>query len=266
MSWLGNGFREKAQALSDAYASMYAKEEEVLEEGKKSPEDKLKMLARLMQQAKDPHADTTIKREAFELWVETQIEEGVDFSGASDEEVTEYFLNEVLAENEAVETAKDFAHGAFKGKKIASKAPAHAKAANAVGRGLNKMVTGPAKAVSKAADAGAHGLAKAAKNVSTFINKEEAEILDSLQDAYAMMYEKKKDSDKCGEDTYWDKEEKKCKSKKKSSKTVVVGRGGIYGPGYHGGGGGTGGDNGGDGETDGGDGGDGGGDGGGGGE
>ena len=94
---------------------------------------------------------------------------------------------------------------------------------------------------------------------------DELELLTSLQDAYAMMYEKKKDSDKCGEDTYWDKEEKKCKSKKKSSKTVVVGRGGIYGPGYHGGGG-SGGDGGDGGDTDGGDGGDGGGDGGGGGE
>ena len=79
---------------------------------------------------------------------------------------------------------------------------------------------------------------------------DEMELLNSLQDAYAMMYEKKKDSDKCGDDTYWDKEEKKCKSKKKKSgTTVVVGRGGIYGPGYHGGGG----SNGGDGETDGGD-------------
>ena len=94
--------------------------------------------------------------------------------------------------------------------------------------------------------------------------KEESEILSALQDAYAMMYEKKKDSDKCGDDTYWDKEEKKCKSKKKKSgTTVVVGRGGIYGPGYHGGGSGS--NGGGDTDTDGGDT-DGGGDGGGGGE
>ena len=94
------------------------------------------------------------------------------------------------------------------------------------------------------------------------LKREEAEILNALQDAYAMMYEKKKDSDKCGEDTYWDKEEKKCKSKKKSSKTVVVRGGGYYGGGHHHGsnGGGDG-----EGETDGGDGGDGGGDGGGGG-
>ena len=90
---------------------------------------------------------------------------------------------------------------------------------------------------------------------------EEAELLATLQDAYAMMYEKKKDSDKCGDDTYWDKEEKKCKSKKKS------GGGGsriYFGGGYHhghSGGGGT--DNGGDTDTDGGS--DGGGDGGGGG-
>ena len=46
--------------------------------------------------------------------------------------------------------------------------------------------------------------------------KEEADLLVALADAYGMMYEKKKDSDKCGEGTYWDKEEKKCKSKKKS--------------------------------------------------
>ena len=153
-------------SLADAYASMYAPKEEVLEEGNKSTEDKLKLLARLMQQAKDPHADTSIKKEAFDMWVETMIDDGHDFTGASDEEVTEYFLEEVLSE-------------------------------------------------------------------------------------------KKKDSDKCGEGTYWDKEEKKCKKKKSSSKTtVVVGRGGIYGPGYHGGGGGSNGDGDGDGgDTDGGDGG-----------
>ena len=84
------------------------------------------------------------------------------------------------------------------------------------------------------------------------VKKEENELLADLADAYAMMYEKKKDSDKCGDDTYWDKEEKKCKSKKKKSgTTVVVGRGGIYGPGYHGGGGGSNGDGDGDGgDTD----------------
>ena len=47
--------------------------------------------------------------------------------------------------------------------------------------------------------------------------KEEQDILAAMKDAYEMMYEKKKSgSDKCGEGTYWDKEEKKCKSKKKS--------------------------------------------------
>ena len=77
---------------------------------------------------------------------------------------------------------------------------------------------------------------------------DEAELLASLSDAYEMMYEKKKDSDKCGEGTYWDKEEKKCKKKKSSKTTVIVGRGGYYGGGHH-----HGGSNGGDGETDGGD-------------
>ena len=94
---------------------------------------------------------------------------------------------------------------------------------------------------------------------------EEMELLAALQDAYEMMYEKKKDSDKCGEGTYWDKEEKKCKKKKSSKTTVIVGRGGYYGGGHH-----HGGSDGGDGDggdTDGGDGGEtGGGDGGGGGE
>ena len=101
--------------------------------------------------------------------------------------------------------------------------------------------------------------------ISESVQKEESELLADLADAYAMMYEKKKDSDKCGDDTYWDKEEKKCKSKKKKSgTTVVVGRGGIYGPGYHGGGSGS--NGGGDTDTDGGDTDGGGGDGGGGGE
>ena len=183
MSWLGlNGSsRDDFQSLGDAYASMYApkeEEQEQLDEGlnpfkKASPMDKAKQLDRLMKQAKDPFADTSIKKEAFEAWYDNQLELGADFSEFTLGEVAEYFDEEFLSE-------------------------------------------------------------------------------------------KKKDSDKCGDDTYWDKEEKKCKSKKKSSKTVVVGRGGIYGPGYHGGGG-SGGDGGDGGDTDGGDGGDGGGDGGGGG-
>ena len=86
-----------------------------------------------------------------------------------------------------------------------------------------------------------------------FPRVEEADLLASLADAYGMMYEKKKDSDKCGEGTYWDSEDKKCKKKKSSSKTVVVGRGGYWGGGHHHGGSNGGGD--GEGETDGGDGG-----------
>ena len=45
--------------------------------------------------------------------------------------------------------------------------------------------------------------------------KEEA-VIAAMKDAYEMMYEKKSGKDKCGEGTYWDSEEKKCKSKKKS--------------------------------------------------
>lgn len=108
-------------------------------------------------------------------------------------------------------------------------------------------------------------LMKQAKDpfADTSIKKEELELLASLQDAYSMMYEKKDGSDKCGDDTYWDKEEKKCKSKKskKSGRSTVI-IGGGYG---HGHGGSNGGGDGDGGDTDGGDGGDGGGDGGGGG-
>ena len=108
MSWLGNGFREQAQALSDAYASMYAAAEqsdevvEQLDEGmnpfKKSPMDKAKELDRLMRQAKDPHADTSLKKEAFELWAEMMIDEGADFSEHTYEETQEWFEEEILAE------------------------------------------------------------------------------------------------------------------------------------------------------------------------
>ena len=39
MHWLGNGFREEAQALSDAYAQMYAPKEEQQEEEKVDQEE-----------------------------------------------------------------------------------------------------------------------------------------------------------------------------------------------------------------------------------
>ena len=246
MSWLGlNGSsRDDFKSLSDAYASMYAPKEEQLKEGfnpvkKASP----------MDTAKDPFADTTVKKEAFEAWLEEQYELGADFSEFTEEEVAQYFAEEVLG---------DMTEGWGK---ILSKVGG--KVLKRAGKNLNtKMLGGVAGNIGNKINQGLknHYTKGYTKNEAV-----EQEVLDALADAYNMMYEKKKDSDKCGEDTYWDKEEKKCKSKKKSSKTVVVGRGGIYGPGYHGGGG-HGGDNGGDGETDGGDGGDGGGDGGGGGE
>ena len=151
MSWLGNGFREEAQSLADAYASMYeaAEQSEVIDEGKDPIKQALESDKKLMKlHTKDKPAP----------------------KGYAKEEV------------------------------------------------------------------------------------DEAELLGALADAYSMMYEKKKDSDKCGDDTYWDKEEKKCKAKKKkSSTTVVVGRGGYYGGGHHHGGSNGGGDtDGGDTDTDGG--------------
>ncbi len=176
MSWLGNGFREEAKALSDAYASMYKAAEE---------------------------ADEVV------------------------DEVKE-------------EEPQDLSEERYKKQRPLNAYPANLRA---------KMMG------MSGADRDKHFEKYDASN--PFTKKvEEVELLDALQDAYAMMYEKKKDSDKCGDDTYWDKEEKKCKSKKKKSSTVVVGRGGIYGPGYHGGGGGSNGGGDGDGgDTDGGDGG-----------
>ena len=189
MSWLGNGFREEAKALSDAYASMYRAAEEA-------------------------------------------------------DEVTE----------ETQEEPQELSEERYKKQRPINAYPASLRA-----RTMGMSSADRDKHFEKYDAANPF-----TKKVEETQPIDELELLSSLQDAYAMMYEKKKDSDKCGEDTYWDKEEKKCKSKKKSSKTVVVGRGGIYGPGYHGGGG-SGGDGGDGGDTDGGDGGDGGGDGGGGG-
>ena len=95
MSWLGlNGSsRDDFKSLSDAYASMYAPKEEQLKEGfnpvkKASP----------MDTAKDPYADTTVKKEAFEAWLEEQYELGADFSEFTEEEVAQYFAEEVLGD------------------------------------------------------------------------------------------------------------------------------------------------------------------------
>lgn len=217
MSWLGNGFREEAAALADAYASMYeaAQKSEVIVEDKKP---------------------TFLKKEEFETWLDAVLEEGADLSEYTMDEVYEYWENEVLPLQEGYSGA--IANSTAKvGKGIAD-------AAMNVAGGAAKAVKGAATNVHNAV----------AKDIST--NKkpkmEELELLGALADAYNMMYEKKKDSDKCGEDTYWDKEEKKCKAKKKkSSTTVVVGRGGYYGGGHHHGGS-HGGESGGEGETEGG--------------
>ena len=244
MSWLGlNGSsRDDFKSLSDAYASMYAPKEEQLEEGlnpfkKASP----------MDTAKDPFADTTVKKEAFEAWLEEQYELGADFSEFTEEEVAQYFAEEVLGDmNEGLA-------------KILSKVGG--KALKRVGKNLNTSMLGSA-----AGNIGSkinQGLKNHYTKGYTKNEAVEQEVLDALADAYSMMYEKKDGSDKCGDDTYWDKEEKKCKSKKskKSGRSTVI-IGGGYGHGHGGSNGGDGGDGG---DTDGGDGGDGGGDGGGGG-
>jgi hypothetical protein len=170
------------------------------------------------------------QEDMFESWLDERLEEGADLSEFTTDEVYDYYVNEVLGES------KTYVPGAKIDVKV-KKAPA-------------------AKALKDEVE---HDVEY----------KNQQDIYAALQDAYSMMYEKKKDSDKCGEGTYWDKEEKKCKKKKSSSsKTVIVSRGGGYYGGHlgHGHGGGGGSNGGGDTDTDGGDGGDGGGDGGGGGE
>ena len=194
MSWLGNGFREEAKSLADAYASMYeaAEESEVIQEAE-----------------------------------ELEMKEGL--SGERYKKALE--------------------RGAMYSRKESEDEKKRGKVGGRGGR----------------SDFGAGDRGSGNKSRRRRGQMEEADLLAALQDAYSMMYEKKKDSDKCGEDTYWDSEEKKCKAKKKKSNTtVVVGRGGYWGGG-HGHGGSNGGDGGDGGDTDGGDGGDGGGDGGGGG-
>ena len=209
MSWLGaSGFsRDAMQSLGAAYASM-----------------------------NQPQQTT---EEAFEQWLDGQLEGGADLSEFTTDEVYDYYVNEVLEEGK-----KDACYHKVK----------------------SRYDVWPSAYASGAL---VKCRAKGAKNWGNSTKKEEVEhkqqqeIYSALQDAYNMMYEKKKDSDKCGEGTYWDKEDKKCKKKKSSSKTtVVVGRGGYYGGGHHHGGSNGGGDT--DPDTDGGDGGDGGGDGGGG--
>ena len=228
MSWLGNGFREEARSLSDAYAQMYAQPEEVeqeeLSEGEKK-EGKKDACYHKVKSRYDvwPSAyasgalvkcrakgaanwGNSSKKESFELALGELVQEGESFAGISEEDAWDAFL-----------------FGWEEGEQLNEKACDKKK------KGVKIM--------------------------------DEVEVLASMADAYNMVYEKKskkKDSDKCGEDTYWDSDEKKCKSKNKSSGR----RGGViiggY-PGYGGGGSNGGGDNGGDGETDGGDGGDGGG-------
>ena len=245
MSWLGlNGSsRDDFQSLSDAYAKMYApqtegdvelgdvEEPQELKEGKKDAcYNKVKSrysvwpsayasgaLVKCRQKGAKNWGNSS-KKEAFEASVDEMIAEGeVDLGEVTREDAWDAFL---FGWDEALQEGKDPVKQALESDKKLMKLHTKDKPAP---KGYVK----------------------------------EEDILKALEDTYAMMYEKKKDSDKCGDDTYWDKEEKKCKSKKKKSgTTVVVGRGGIYGPGYHGGGGGS--NGGGDGETDGGDGGDGG--------
>ena len=238
MSWLGKGFREEAQAISDAYSKIYEGE------GWPSAYD-----SGALDKCRKAGADSwgkssKSKNECFELFVDYIVEEGIDVSDITREDAYEAFSEgwEELNEGKSSRPRYPGGRGVLDQERRDEKrdAAAENKKGHTFGKG---GVTKDSKKLRKQRAMG---------------ELEEQEILASLHDAYAMMYEKKKDSDKCGEDTYWDKEEKKCKAKKKkSSTTVVVGRGGYYGG--HGHGGSNGGDDG-DKETDGGDGGTGGGD------
>ena len=247
MSWLGqNGAsREDFASLADAYASMYQaaeeadKEQQQLNEriysGGMTGNDKMpashgnapapKKMPASHGNAPAPKKMPAVKNmpEEFESWVDQVLDEGADLSEFTWDEVYDYYVNEVLEEGELSSYTR-------------KQANSHRSTDKGNTRHLNPNVK-----------------AKPSMDPDSNLNvKEEADLIAALADAYGMMYEKKKDSDKCGEDTYWDSEEKKCKSKKKKSNTtVVVGRGGYYGGGHHHGGS-NGGESGGEGETEGG--------------
>jgi hypothetical protein len=265
MSWLGaSGFsRDAMQSLGAAYASV----------GQPTQE------------------------EMFESWLDERLEEGADLSEFTTDEVYDYYVHEVLEEGKkpsreeraaAHRDEKKYADEGESNEKsdTIKKAEERQKAPEADKKGTKQLKRremrkgeglgvgarkrqGVGKVSPENADHGGPVQFQHYEYDGEGRQLDENDILAALQDAYSMMYEKKKDSDKCGEGTYWDKEEKKCKKKKSSSsKTVIVSRGGGYYGGHlgHGHGGGGGSNGGGDTDTDGGDGGDGGGDGGGGGE
>jgi hypothetical protein len=247
MSWLGKGFREEAQAISDAYSKIY--EGEGNSRFEMSPSDYASdALAECRKAGADSWGKSSkSKNECFELFVDYIVEEGIDVSDITREDAYEAFSEGWEELNEGKSSRPRYPGGRGKLTQDERDEKRADWAENVKGHTFGKgSVTKDPKKRRKQKAMG---------------ELEEQEILASLQDAYAMMYEKKKDSDKCGEDTYWDKEEKKCKAKKKKSNTtVVVGRGGYYGGHGHGGSNGGDGGDGGDGETDGGDGGTGGGD------
>lgn len=252
MSWLGqNGAsREDFMGLADAYASMYKAADEADETTEALQEDGEQ------QELQENPIGKMVKRAMNNVYTKGAAT-GAGAMHAGDK------IQKAFPDRKARGSGRD-------GRSVSEETEA-LEEGNPIGKAIGNAIANTG-AFTTSAMAGAGGYQalkdnsrKARGSGKDGMKKEEVEILDALQDAYAMMYEKKKDSDKCGEGTYWDSEDKKCKKKKSSSKTVIVGRGGYYGGGHHHGGSGS--DGGGDGETDGGDGGEtGGGDGGGGGE
>ena len=224
MSWLGNGFREEAKSLADAYAQMYApqeekqeeeKEEEVLTEGKKDAcYNKVKSRYSVWPSAYASGAlvkcrakgaknwGNSSKKEAFDLAIGEMIQEGIDLSDINEEDAWDAFLFgwEELSEER------------YKKQRNINAYPARMRQAL-----LNSS--------SKDRDAAFEKYDRENPREK----KEENELLSAMADAYEMMYEKKTDSDKCGDDTYWDKEEKKCKSKKSKRRSTVIVGGGRWG-------------------------------------
>ena len=327
MSWLGNGFREQAKSLADAYESMYAEETEKQREirvktqelladtpAKKAKYKKDRELSKAKKEGpKDitPAKEQKTKKLSYDDKAEKKhakdqggggggrLKGGAAAGGAQGARPVKakggihgkaYGAGaHVVDDKEA--NAKKYDDHAKKQREEAAKKRAQEKKdqKNESWLGMNGSSRSDFYALADAykamymqqelseeeIDEGAlnnshlnpNVQAKPSMDADSNLNKPfkkqkapmtRKEEYDTLWDAYNMVYEKKKDSDKCGDDTYWDKEEKKCKAKKSSkssgrtSISIIVGHG--Y-PGYGGGGGGS--DN--DGDTDGGDGGDGGG-------
>ena len=250
MSWLGKGFREEAQAMADAYASMYNKEETI---------DEAVPLAGLIGSAAGKLAAGGTAKATAGMAAKGGVKKlaskvATNVAGSATEKAV---TDKLSPKNEAPEfQSASVSEGTEQldeiSKGLATKAYAERRTNEFEGDELHTKSDKTRERIVKK-----HG-EKAGKDADKAANKkifgEEFEIVDeycvSVEDGIALEEGKKK----CKEGYKWDSEKGKCvKKKKKSSSSnkttiIVTGRGGYYG-GSHGHGG-SNDDNDGDKETD----------------